>query len=81
MLFHNTVSPFLLWNRVTLAFKVRKLFSTPIVIDGIQPEGGSGKTTLALHLAVASSNAGQNTAILDLDQQASVANWADRGAA
>ena len=36
---------------------------------------------LALHLAVASSTAGHNTAVLDLDPQASAANWADRRAA
>ena len=50
------------------------------IVSVISQKGGSGKTTLALHLAVASSNAGQNTAVLDLDPQASAANWADRRA-
>lgn len=40
-------------------------------------KGGVGKTTLAVHLAVASS-AHRNTALVDLDPQASAAQWADR---
>ena len=44
----------------------------------VSQKGGSGKTTLALHLAVASAAEGRNTAIIDLDPQASSANWSDR---
>ncbi|PSJ15817.1 ParA family protein [Nitrosomonas supralitoralis] len=44
----------------------------------ISQKGGSGKTTIALHLAVSSSNAGLNTALIDLDPQASATKWADR---
>ena len=43
-------------------------------------KGGVGKTTLAVHLAVASSRR-RNTAIIDLDPQASAARWADRRSA
>lgn len=44
----------------------------------ISQKGGAGKTTVAVHLAVASVAAGQDTAIIDLDPQASSANWGDR---
>ena len=44
----------------------------------ISQKGGAGKTTLALHLAVASTHSGKDTAIIDLDPQASAAKWADR---
>ena len=44
----------------------------------ISQKGGAGKTTLALHLATSSALSGRNTAIIDLDPQASAANWGDR---
>ena len=44
----------------------------------ISQKGGAGKTTIALHLAVSSTRAGRNTAIIDLDPQASAASWGDR---
>lgn len=38
-------------------------------------KGGSGKTTLTVHLAVAAQLAGRRVAILDLDPQASAVAW------
>lgn len=49
-------------------------------ISIVSQKGGAGKTTLAIHLAVAASLAGMNTAVIDLDPQASSAKWADRRA-
>ncbi len=44
----------------------------------ISQKGGSGKTMLVLHLAVASALSGRNAAVIDLDPQASAAKWSDR---
>ena len=43
----------------------------------LSQKGGTGKTTLTLHLAVASERAGQPAAVIDLDPQASAADWKD----
>ncbi len=43
----------------------------------LSQKGGTGKTTLTLHLAVASERAGQAAAAIDLDPQASAAGWKD----
>ena len=43
----------------------------------IAQKGGTGKTTLAINLSVASELAGWQAAILDLDPQASAAGWGD----
>ena len=40
-------------------------------------KGGSGKTTLAVNLAVAAERAGHRVAIVDLDSQASASEWSD----
>lgn len=41
-------------------------------------KGGTGKTTLAIHLAVAAERAGRTTLLIDLDPQASAAKWNDQ---
>ena len=43
----------------------------------ISQKGGAGKTTLAIHLAVAAEMAGKQTALIDIDPQASAASWGD----
>src|ERR1035437_699763 len=43
----------------------------------ISQKGGAGKTTLAIHLAVAAILAKKMTAIIDLDPQASATGWGD----
>lgn len=44
----------------------------------ISQKGGAGKTTVAIHLAVAAEQRGMNTALFDLDPQASAASWSDK---
>ncbi len=43
----------------------------------VSQKGGVGKTTLALHLAVAAERDGKTTVIIDLDPQASASTWKD----
>src|SRR5271168_2209509 len=44
----------------------------------ISQKGGAGKTTIGIHLAVAAEQRGMNTALFDLDPQASASSWADK---
>lgn len=44
----------------------------------ISQKGGAGKTTVAIHLAVAAEQAGLRAAVFDLDPQASATTWGDK---
>ena len=46
-------------------------------ISVVSQKGGAGKTTIAVHLAVAAQAAGLSVAIVDMDPQASAARWSD----
>jgi len=48
------------------------------IIAVIAEKGGAGKTTTAINLAIAFTRQGLNTAVIDLDPQATAAKWADR---
>jgi chromosome partitioning protein len=47
----------------------------------LSQKGGTGKTTICLHLAVAAQQAGEAVVVIDLDPQASSAGWKDSRAA
>jgi chromosome partitioning protein len=47
----------------------------PRVIALLSQKGGSGKTTLAVHLSVCAMEAGERAAIIDVDPQASAYAW------
>jgi len=48
------------------------------VLAILSEKGGAGKTTVTVHMAVAAKLAGLDVAIIDLDPQASAADWSDR---
>lgn len=47
----------------------------PWTIASVNPKGGTGKTTVAVHLAVAAHRDGHSTTLLDTDPQGSALDW------
>ena len=50
----------------------------PLKIAAVNPKGGTGKTTIAVHLAVASCRSGYPTKLLDTDPQGTALDWSRR---
>ena len=51
--------------------------TVPRVIAIASQKGGSGKTTLAVHIATKAAQAGFESAVIDTDPQATAAAWSD----
>ncbi|MEM7690785.1 MAG: ParA family partition ATPase [Pseudomonadota bacterium] len=51
--------------------------SSPKVIAIASQKGGSGKTTLAVHIATKAAQAGYESCVIDTDPQATAASWSD----
>jgi chromosome partitioning protein len=51
--------------------------ASPKVIAIVSQKGGSGKTTLAVHLATRAAQAGLESCVVDTDPQATAAAWSD----
>jgi chromosome partitioning protein len=47
------------------------------VVAVVSQKGGAGKTTLALHIAVAAERAGLSAAVLDMDPQGTAERWSE----
>jgi len=47
----------------------------PRTVALVNPKGGSGKTTIAVHLAVAAHRDGRDVCLVDADPQGSVLDW------
>ncbi|UGY20896.1 ParA family protein (plasmid) [Bradyrhizobium septentrionale] len=47
------------------------------VISFVNQKGGTGKSMLAINLAVAAQESGENVCLIDLDPQGTIVNWYD----
>ncbi|WP_118841628.1 AAA family ATPase [Salinibacter ruber] len=50
----------------------------PLTLACVNPKGGSGKTTIAVHLGVVAHRSGYSAKIVDADPQGSVVDWSRR---
>ncbi|MFM7404905.1 MAG: ParA family partition ATPase [Erythrobacter sp.] len=48
-----------------------------VTVAIVSQKGGSGKTTLAVHIATRAAQAGKQSCVVDTDPQASAATWSD----
>jgi chromosome partitioning protein len=74
-----------IWQNKLLALTICQQYGKVAIRQGISvhtiailsQKGGTGKTTLTLHLAVAAERAHQASVVIDIDPQASAAGWKD----
>lgn len=57
---------------------MRPTSNDALVITLVNPKGGTGKTTLAIHLATAAQREGYSVTLLDTDPQGSCMDWRRR---
>lgn len=50
----------------------------PLTLACVNPKGGTGKTTIAIHLAVVSHRSGYPTKLVDADPQGTALDWSRR---
>jgi chromosome partitioning protein len=71
---HQIVESLRSWHRVRTTSQEHDGVRTIAIIS---QKGGAGKTTLALHIAVAAELAGYSTVVLDMDPQGTAEAWSE----